>query len=100
MAQALKIATNIGQSRWQLFSQRSSSIPTPLLVVLVAWLSLIFLSFGMFAPGNFTVIATLIVCALVIYSSIFLILELDRPFEGVIRISSEPLRNALAQLGK
>ncbi len=29
-----------------------------------------------------------------------MILELDRPFEGLIQISSEPLRNALAHLGR
>jgi hypothetical protein len=31
--------------------------------------------------------------------AIFLILELDQPFEGLIRISSAPLRYALSNLG-
>jgi hypothetical protein len=32
--------------------------------------------------------------------AIFLILELDHPFSGIMRISSEPMRNVLGQLGK
>jgi hypothetical protein len=99
-AQAIKIFTDIGQTRLLLFSQRGSSIPTPFLVILVFWLALIFASFSLFAPENATVIVTLFVCALSVAGAILLILELDRPFGGFIQISSAPLRDALAQLGK
>ena len=89
------------QTRWLLYEQRAgSSIPMPFLVVLVFWLSIIFASFGLYAPRNATVVATLCVCALSISGAIFLILELDRPFEGFVRISSAPLQNAIAQLGQ
>jgi hypothetical protein len=71
----------------------------PLLVVLVSWLAIIFLTFGLYAPRNATVVTILIVCALSVAGAIFLILELDEPFTGWIRVSSAPLRNALSQLG-
>jgi hypothetical protein len=91
----------VSQTRWLLFEQQAgSSIPMPFLVVLVFWLSVIFASFGLYAPRNSTVVATLCVCALSIAGAIFLILELDRPFEGVIRISSAPLQSAITQLGQ
>jgi hypothetical protein len=99
-SQALNLTIDIGKMRWLLFEQSGSSISTPFLVVLVFWLTIIFMSFGLFAPNNVTVIATLLVCALSVSGAIFLILELDRPFEGVIKISSAPVRNALAHLGK
>jgi hypothetical protein len=99
-AQALKIATDIGQTRWQLFAQKTSSVPAPFLVVMVSWLALIFGSFGLFAPRNATALVALLVSALVIASTLFLILELDRPFDGIIQIPSAPLRNALGQLGR
>jgi hypothetical protein len=99
-AQAVKIATHIGQQRWLLFAQKGSSIPTPFLVVMVFWLALIMASFGLFAPPNATAFLTLMVCALAVASAIFLILELDHPFNGIIQISSAPLRTALAQLGR
>jgi hypothetical protein len=99
--QALKTAVDLSQTRWLLFEQNAqSAIQTPFLVVLVFWLSIIFASFGLYAPRNTTVIAALCVSALSIAGAIFLILELDRPFEGVIRISSAPLRAALAQVGR
>ena len=70
------------------------------LVVLVFWLCIIFASFGLFAPRNGTVIAAFFVCALSVSGAIFLILELDRSFEGLLQVSSAPLRAALAQLGQ
>jgi hypothetical protein len=99
-AQALKIATDIGQARWLLFTQKGSSIPTPFLVVMVFWLVLILGGFSLFAPRNATVIITFLVCSLAVASAIFLIMELDQPFKGVIRLSSAPVRNALDLLGR
>jgi hypothetical protein len=99
-AQALKLSSDLAQTRWLLFAQRSSSIPTPFLVVLVFWITILFASFTLFAPPNLTVFSALLVCALSVAGAIFLILELDRPFGGWIQISSAPLRDALAQLGR
>src|SRR5262249_21951418 len=97
-AQALKLTTDIAQTRWLMFAQRSSSIPFVFLLVLMFWLAIIFTGFSLFAPANATVVITLLVCALSVSGAIFLILELDRPFEGLIQISSAPLRAALEQL--
>ena len=71
----------------------------PFLVVMVFWLAVIFASFGLFAPRNATVIATLFVCALSVSGAIFLILELDSPFSGLLQISYAPLRNAITHIG-
>jgi hypothetical protein len=98
--QALTMAFNLGQTRWLLFEQSGRSIPTAFLVVLVFWLSVIFASFGLFAPRNATVVIALFVGALSVSGAIFLILELDLPFHGLMQISDVSLRNALAQLGK
>jgi hypothetical protein len=68
--------------------------------VLVSWLAIIFITFGLYAPRNATVVTVLIVCALSIAGGIFLILELDQPFGGWIHISTAPLRNAVSQLGQ
>ncbi|HZZ82504.1 MAG TPA: hypothetical protein VFE62_28655 [Gemmataceae bacterium] len=99
--QALKSYGDTGQLRWQLFTQREgSSIPTAFLVVMVVWMVLLLGSFALFAPRNATTLLSLIVCALAISSAVFLILELDRPFGGMIQIPSSPLRAALQQLGR
>jgi hypothetical protein len=97
---ALQISLDIGRGRSLLSEERSSSIPIPFLVVLVFWLAILFIGFGLFAPPNATVVASLCVCALSVSCAIFLILELDRPFQGLMQISSAPLRNALNHLGQ
>jgi hypothetical protein len=90
----------MARTRLLLFEHLGASIPVPFLVVLVFWLCIIFASFGLFAPHNATVIAALCVSALSVAGAIFLILELDRSFEGLLQVSSAPLRAALAQLGR
>jgi Protein of unknown function (DUF4239) len=99
-AQALTISTGLAQTRWLLVSQDARSIPRPFLVVLVCWLAFIFGSFGLLAPPNRTVMLALFVCAFSFSSAIFLILELDEPFKGLIQISGAPLREALGRLGQ
>jgi hypothetical protein len=98
--QALTMTFELGRTRVLLFERLHSSIPVPFLVVLVFWLGIIFASFGLFAPRNGTVIAVLFVCALSVSGATFLILELDRSFEGLMQVSSAPLRAALVQLGR
>jgi hypothetical protein len=68
--------------------------------LLVCWLTIIFFSFGLFATPNTTVIIVLLVCALSAASALFLILELDQPYGGFIKISSAPMQNAVARLGQ
>jgi len=98
-AEALASVADISRTRWLLFAQADTSIVTPLLVMVIIWLAIIFLSFGLFAPLNKTVIITMLIVALSVSSALFLILELDQPFNGVIKISSAPMRNAVNHLG-
>jgi len=99
-AQALSIMMSLGETRWLIAEQKVSAVPLPLLTVLVFWLAIIFTSFGLFAPRNMTVHVSLLVSALSVSGAIFLILEMYSPYEGVIRVSSAPLRAALARLGQ
>jgi len=91
---ALQISHDIATARWLVLQQLSSSIQWPFLAILVFWLVTIFTSFGLFAPRNGTVIATLLVAALSVAGSIFLILEMDQPYGGYIKISGAPTRRS------
>ena len=102
-AQALSLAFNLVQNRWLIFVQQVRSIPVTFLIVLAVllfWFTTIFFGLGLFAPSNATVIAMLFVSALSISGAIFLMVELFRPFEGLLRIPSEPLLEALTHLGQ
>jgi hypothetical protein len=98
--QAISIGIDIGQLRSLLVAQSVPSISKPMLIILVLWLAIIFLGFSTLTPPNVTAMLTLTVSAVAVSGAIFLILELDQPFGGVIRISSEPMLNALSQFTK
>jgi hypothetical protein len=98
-AQVLSAVANLSQARLSLFTQSNDAIPTPFLAILIFWLAIIFTSFGLFVRPNRIVIVTFFVGGLSVASAIFLILEMGQPFTGLMQISSEAPRHALAPLG-
>lgn len=99
-SQALQIANDMAQQRWMLIEQRQKSIPAIFLVLLVFWLAMLFTSFGMFAPRHATMVAVYCVTAISISGALFIILEMNNPLEGIIKVSSAPLHKALDHLGR
>jgi hypothetical protein len=98
---ALTLAGDIAQARWLLIEQNVGSvIPMPFLIIVVFWLTILFISFGLFSPRNATTIAALFVCALSVATALYLVLELSRPLGGTIQISSAAARNALSQMAR
>jgi hypothetical protein len=99
-ARALDLAETLLQSRWIVTTSIGASVPLPFLAVLLFWLTITFASFGLFAPRNAMVVGVLFVCALSVASALFLVLEMDGPFEGLLKVSAEPLRSAYARLNQ
>jgi hypothetical protein len=95
---AIDINIDLLRERWLLIEQQGPSVQRVVLVILVSWVTVIFASFGMNAPRNSTVVSTFLICSLAIGGAIFLILEMDRPLDGVMQISSWPMQNALAYM--
>jgi len=93
-----QLSTDLVQTRLILFAESGNVIPTPFLVILVLWLVIIFASFSLFSDLNVTVFTCLSLFALSASCAIFLILELSQRFSGLMMISSELLRHALAPL--
>ena len=99
-SQALQITGDVLQTRWLLLAQTQQSLPVLFLMILVLWLAVLYIGFGLLAPGHATTIVSLLVCALSVSGAIFLILEMNNPTGGIITISSGPLVKALSLLGK
>jgi hypothetical protein len=97
---AQQILTDLRQSRWLLIHRAQRVIPIPFLVVLLFWLTMLHVSFGLFAPRNATTITVLFISALSVSGAIFIILDMSHPLEGMIKVSSEPMRKALELLGQ
>jgi len=100
LAQVRQLVSDVSRSRWMLIEEAQNELPNIFLVVLVLWLTILFLSFGLFAPRNATVVTALLICACTMSAAIFLILEMNRPLDGFIKVSSAPMRKALEYLGQ
>lgn len=99
-SRALTLVEALLEARWLVSIVGTPSVLAPFLAALIFWLSITFISFGLFAPRNLTVVGTLFVCAVSVASAVFLILEMDGPFAGLIRVSPEPLRYALSHINQ
>jgi hypothetical protein len=100
LAQAQQLSGDLGQTRWLLIEQEQTVLPLPLLIILVLWLILLYVSFGLYAPRNATAVAVLFIGACAISAAIFLVLELNRPLEGFLKVSNAPLVDALRHIGQ
>jgi hypothetical protein len=98
-SQALATISELAKTRWLLTHPDRASIPFLFLAVLIFWLFILFVSFGLFSPANLTVIVTLLVCAVSVAGAMLMIIDLDQPAEGLVRVSDLPLRSALEKLG-
>jgi hypothetical protein len=98
LGQAMALAAKIGDSRWLLAQQVGQTTPKAFVALLVFWLALLFASFGLFAPRNWTSAVTLTLCALAVAGAVAMFLELEQGFGGLIRISPEPMRSAVETL--
>jgi len=98
--QVTSLLVDLGQLRLLLVAQSIPSISTPMLIILVSWLVVIFFAFSVIAPPNATTTIALVASAFSVACAIFLILELDQPFDGLIHIPSEPLINVMNHLAK
>jgi hypothetical protein len=99
-ANALEYANAIAISRWTTLEQIGSRFPWAFFFVVVGWLAIIFMSFGLFAPRNASVVAALLVASVGLSGAVFMILEMDQPYDGLVKIPSTSLRLALDQLGR
>lgn len=90
----------IAQRRWKLIEEAHSSISMPFYVVLVFWLAIVFASFGLSAPRNMLTFIVILMGGLSIASAVFVLIELDTPFVGLLTVPSQPMRDALAHLSR
>jgi hypothetical protein len=97
-ARALELLGSLGDTRLLLAEQARAAISWPFLVVLVFWLSMLFVGFGLFARRNATIVAALLLGAISVAGAVFLILEMNRPDTGLMHVSIDPIRLVLIRM--
>jgi hypothetical protein len=100
LAQARGITDELLMSRWLVIAQSRTMLPDVFYVILISWLSMLFIGIGLFAPCNKTVLIALFLCNLSFSAAIFLLNEMNHPLDGFMKISSAPMYNALEHLGR
>jgi hypothetical protein len=90
--QALQLTNDLADQRWLLVQPSASSIPGPLLGGVVLWLAIVFASFGLCAPRNLTTAIVLLLCAFALGAAFKMILDMDNPFAGELRLTGPPIR--------
>jgi len=94
----LTLSSTLIYERWSLEEHEGHSIPVPFLILLIFWLTIVFASFGLFAPANQTAIVVLFLCSVAVAGGIYLIEELDNPHSGLIRVPVETMQKALVEI--
>lgn len=99
-SRSLDLTESLLQARWVALASAAPNVPLPFLAVLLFWLAVSFTSYGLFAPRNATVVTVLLLCSVSVAAALFLVLEMDSPFDGWLRVSADPLRHALQHVGR
>jgi hypothetical protein len=95
---ALQLAGELKRTSRLLAVQESGHTPRLFLVVVIFWLSVLFVGYTIFAPLNATVIATIFAGAFSVSIAVNLIFDMDRPFAGFVKVSSVPMQQALEKM--
>ncbi|HWA99840.1 MAG TPA: DUF4239 domain-containing protein [Pirellulales bacterium] len=99
-SESLSTIGELNKTRWNLTQHVDTTIPPVFLALLIVWLTILFVSFGLFSPVNPTVMVTLLLCAASVAGAMLMIIDLDQPSTGIVQISNAPLVHALDQLGR
>ncbi|HET7883578.1 MAG TPA: hypothetical protein VFL55_22015 [Acetobacteraceae bacterium] len=87
-------------ARWAVIETDHRTIPPAFYGLMLFWMALMFMGFGLCAPRTAVAAVTVLICAISLASVVYVILELDDSSSGLIAISSDPLRQALADLDR
>jgi Protein of unknown function (DUF4239) len=95
---ALQLSETIGQTRLLMYEQLSGGVSWPFLTVLVFWICMLFLGFGLLTHRNGTITVALLIGTLSVSGAVFLIFELNSPYQGLLQMSDAPLRDAITEI--
>jgi hypothetical protein len=97
---ALQLTSSLFQTRMLMFEQLGGAVSWPLLAVLISWVTMLFLGFGMFARPHATIAVTIVIGAISVARAVFLTVELSQPYEGFMRTPDTAFRPAMAHMAQ
>ena len=98
--QANAIVEAIGQARLQMSFALSNPVSYPLILIVVGWAMALFCGFGLMSRGHTMSVIVVLIGAIAVSTSVYMILDLSSPYSGVFRPSTAPLEQVLDVMGK
>jgi hypothetical protein len=95
---SMRLMNIVLDARWRTVEASEGSLSSPFFVVLVFWLVVIFLCFGLSAPFNHLSFMVTALSAIALASALFVIIDLYTPYTGIFTVSSESMRQAVAEM--
>jgi len=92
---ALNLTQEITGIKWKIYNDLNANIPLAVVVFLIVLLGTVFFNFGVISHNHWTAALGLIIASLCVSGAIFLLVELDRPFQGFFTVPTEPLKSAV-----
>jgi hypothetical protein len=99
VASAQQAYASMNQTQLLMARQLATPLSPILLVVVIGWSLLLFLTYGLSAPLNIVTAAMAGLGSIAVASAFLLILELTDPYDGLFRISPAGINNVLAAIG-
>jgi hypothetical protein len=93
-----QLVRDVGRARWTLDERAGRALSPWLVSLVVLWMMVTFGLLGLSTGRSWFALGILTVCALSIASAVFLAVEYADPYQGIIIVSSEPMRDALFSL--
>ncbi|MGC2782294.1 MAG: hypothetical protein WA397_00340, partial [Roseiarcus sp.] len=100
LALANSIVEAIGQARLQMSFALTNPVSYQLILIVVGWAMALFCGFGLMSKGHMMSVVVVLVGALALSTSVYMILDLSSPYTGVFRASTAPLEQVLEVMGK
>lgn len=97
-AEALDRFKSLSALRWTVMAESVSTVSPIFIMVLIIWMTLIFFSFGLFAPLNAVPLIAFLLCSACLAAALFIILEMGAPFGGLMTVPKAPMMRALAHM--
>jgi len=94
------LLSNLSDNRWVMIERATNKLPFAFLILLFFWLATLFAGFGILSPRNLTIDCAFIICALSMAGAVYLIIEMNEPLDGTVRVSADPLKTALSVMGE
>ncbi|MDE1568773.1 DUF4239 domain-containing protein [Aquabacter sediminis] len=95
----LSLGHQLLEYRWRISDYTSDRTPNTFIIAVIFWLALIYGNLGVFAPRTPLVLCGFLAAMVCIASAIFLVIEMNGPFTGQLRVPRAPFTEVLAFMG-